>query len=77
LLWLIAHTELFFPISLVCVMLAVELGLRLRQASLDIDPERESLVESARDGLLLGFSLPMVLPHYEQGNRLVLQLSMT
>jgi hypothetical protein len=78
LLWLIAHTELFFPALLICLMLAVEIGLRLRQASPDVEPERESLIESARDGLvvllslLLGFSLPMAVPHYDQRNQLVI-----
>lgn len=76
-LWLIAHTELFFPILLIGLMLAVELGLRVRQALPNFDAERESLVVSARDGLsvllslLLGFSLPMALPHYEQRRQLV------
>jgi hypothetical protein len=73
LFWLIAHTELLFPVSLIGLMLAVELGLRLRHAS-NFDAEHQSLIESARDGLsvllslLLGFSLPMALPHYEQRN---------
>jgi hypothetical protein len=77
LLWIIAHTELFFPLLLGGLMLVVELGFRLRQASPGVDGERQSLVESARDelsvllGLLLGFSLPMALPHYEHRNQLV------
>src|SRR5580698_7634861 len=77
LLWIIAHTELFFPLLLGGLMLVVELGFRLRQASPGVDGERQSLVESARDelsvllGLLLGFSLPMALPHYEPRNQLV------
>ena len=43
-----------------------------------MDEERESLIESARNGLgvllslLLGFSLPMVQPHYEQRRQLVI-----
>ena len=58
-------------------MLVVELGFRLRQTSPGVDGERQSLVESARAelsvllGLLLGFSLPMALPHYEHRNQLV------
>jgi hypothetical protein len=78
LLWLIARTELFFPVLLVCLMLAVEIGLRLRQVTPNVDAERESLILSARDGLavllslLLGFSLPMALPHYDQRNQLVI-----
>ena len=77
LLWVIAHTELFFPLLLGGLMLVVELGFRLRRASPGVDGERQSLVESARDelsvllGLLLGFSLPMALPHYEHRNQLV------
>jgi hypothetical protein len=78
LLWLIAHTQLFFSVLLVSLVLAVEIGLRVRQASSDVDPEREPLIESARDGLvvllslLLGFSLPMAVPHYDQRNALVI-----
>jgi len=75
--WIIAHTELFFPLLLGGLMLVVELGFRLRQTSPGVDGERQSLVESARAelsvllGLLLGFSLPMALPHYEHRNQLV------
>ena len=78
LLWIVAHTELFFPLLLGGLMLVVELGFRLRQASSGINGERQSLVESARSelavllGLLLGFSLPMALPHYEHRNQLVI-----
>ncbi len=56
----------------------MEAGFRARQVSPEIDADRQSLFESARDGLglllsfLLGFSLPMALPHYEQRNQLVL-----
>jgi hypothetical protein len=77
LLGIIANTELFFPLLLGGLMLVVELGFRLRQASPGVDAERQSLVESARGeltvllGLLLGFSLPMALPHYEHRNQLV------
>ena len=77
-LWIVAHTQLFFPLLLVGLMLVVELGFRLRKTSSGINGERQSLVESARDelgvllGLLLGFSLPMALPHYEHRNQLVI-----
>jgi hypothetical protein len=77
LLWIIAHTELFFPLLLGGLMLIVEVGVRLRHASPGVNGERQSLVESARDelgvllGILLGFSLPMALPHYEHRNQLV------
>jgi len=76
--WLTARTELFFPLLLIVLMLVVEFGWWLRQRSSDTDAERQSLVDSARDGLivllglLLGFSLPMVLPHYEQRAQLVI-----
>jgi hypothetical protein len=75
--WIIAHTEIFFPLLLGALILIVELGFRLRQFSTNIDAERQSLIESARDelivllGLLLGFSLPMALPHYEHRNELM------
>jgi hypothetical protein len=77
LLWLIAHTEVFFPLLLVGLTMVVEAGFRLRRASPDFDAEMQPVVESARDGLgvllslLLGFSLPMALPHYEQRTQLV------
>ena len=76
--WIIAHTQLFFPLLLGGLLLVVELGFRLRRASSGINGERQSLVESARSelgvllGLLLGFSLPMALPHYEHRNQLVI-----
>ncbi len=77
-LWVIAHTEVFFFLLLIGLMLVVEFGYRLRSVSHAIDPERQSLVESARNelgillGLLLGFSLPMALSHYEHRNQLVI-----
>lgn len=77
-LWLIAHTELLFPLLLVGLTLIVELGLRLRQTRPSIEDEDQSLIDSARNGLgvllslLLGFSLPMALQHYEQRNQLVI-----
>jgi Protein of unknown function (DUF4239) len=77
LLWLIAHTEVFFPILLVGLILLVEFGFRIRRASAEPNAEIQSVIESARDGLsvllglLLGFSLPMSLPHYEQRTQLV------
>ncbi len=78
LLWLIAHTEVFFSLLLIGLVLAAEFGFRLRHASHGVDAERQSLIESARNelgvllGLLLGFSLPMALPHYEHRNQLVI-----
>jgi hypothetical protein len=77
LLWVIAHTQLFFPLLLGGLMLIVQFGFRLRRASPGINGERQSLVDSARAeltvllGLLLGFSLPMALPHYKHRNELV------
>ena len=81
-LWIIAHTEIFFPLLLGALILIVELGFRLRQVSTNIDAERQSLIESARDqlivllGLLLGFSLPMALPHFEHRNELMVDEAM-
>jgi len=78
-LWIIAHTEIFFPLLFGGLILVVEIGFRMRRASPNIDEERQSLVESARDelsvllGLLLGFSLPMALPHYEHRNELLVE----
>jgi hypothetical protein len=77
LLWLIAHTTIFFPVLLIGLTLVAELGFLMRRASHNVDPDLQSVVESARDrlglllSLLLGFSLPMALPHYEQRVQLV------
>jgi hypothetical protein len=77
LVWVIAHTQLSFPLLLGGLVLIVEFGFRLRRASPGINGERQSLVDSARAeltvllGLLLGFSLPMALPHFEHRNQLV------
>lgn len=77
-LWLIAHTEVFFPVLLVGLILLVEFGFRIRRASAKPSVEIQSVIDSARDGLgvllglLLGFSLPMSLPHYEQRAQLVI-----
>jgi hypothetical protein len=76
LLWLIAHTEIFFPVLLVGLILVPELGFR-RSGSPEISAGLQPVIESARDGLgvllgfLLRFSLPMPLPHYEERNQLV------
>ncbi len=76
-LWLIAHTEIFFPALLVGLILVVEFGFRIRRVSPEISVELQPVIESARDGLgvllslLLGFSLPLSLPHYEQRTQLV------
>ncbi len=76
-IWLIAHTEVFFPVLLVGLILLVEVGFRIRRAHPETSSEIQSAIESARDGLgvllglLLGFSLPMSLPHYEQRTQLV------
>ena len=74
---LIEDPCLFFPVLLVGSMLVVEAGLRLRYASPGMDEERQSLIESARNSLnvllslLLGFSLPMALSHYEHRRQVV------
>ena len=55
----------------------VEVGFRARRRWSHVGGEKQSLFESARDGLnvllsfLLGFSLPMALAHYEQRRQLV------
>ena len=59
------------------LLLVVEVGFRARKVWHSIDAERQSLFQSARNGLnillsfLLGFSLPMALAHYEQQRQLV------
>jgi hypothetical protein len=71
------HTEIFFPVLLIALILVVELGFGIRRRSPEISAELQPVIESARDGLgvllglLLGFSLPMSLPHYEQRTQLV------
>jgi fumarate reductase subunit D len=77
LLRLIAHTEVFFSVVLVVLILLVEFGFRITRASAEPGVEIQSVIESARDGLgvllglLLGFSLPMSLPRYEHRTQLV------
>lgn len=77
-LWLTVHPRLLFLVLLFGLMLMVEAGLRLRGLWGNSDEERQSLVDSARDGLsvllslLLGFSLPMAQPHYDQRNQLII-----
>lgn len=67
----VSHPLLLFALLLVGLMLVVEIGARLRLLSREVDEQRQSLVESARQGLtvllsfLLGFALPMTLPFYE------------
>jgi hypothetical protein len=76
LLWLIAHTEWFFPGVLIGLLLVVELGFLVRRRWPGGE-EVQPAVEGARDGLrvllglLLGFSIPMALPHYEERTKLV------
>lgn len=78
-MWLIRHTQVFFPALLLVLVLTVEFSFFLRRVSSDRIPEMQSTVESARDGLgvlmglLLGFSLPMALPHYERRLQLVVE----
>jgi Protein of unknown function (DUF4239) len=76
-MWLIPHTQIFFPVLLLGLVLMVEFGFFLRRAASDRIPDMQSAVEAARDGLavlmglLLGFSMPMALPHYERQFQLV------
>lgn len=77
--FLIEHPWLLFPILLLGLMLLVEVGLRIRQASSGVDEDHQSLIETARDGLtvlvsfLLGFSLVMAQPNYQQRKQLVIE----
>ena len=67
---LVSHPLALFAVFLVGLMLVVEIGTRLRRVA-EVDEQRQSLIESARQGLtvllsfLLGFALPMTLPYYE------------
>ena len=76
---LISNPWAQFVVFLVGLVIVVEIGLRLRLASSSMDEERQSLIKSARDGMtvllsfLLGFTLPMTLPHYEQRRNLVIE----
>jgi Protein of unknown function (DUF4239) len=76
-MWLIPHTQIFFPVLFFGLVLMVEAGFFMRRVFTDRMPDLQSSVESARDGLavlmglLLGFSLPMALPHYEKQLQLV------
>lgn len=62
---LIEHPWLLFPVLLVGLVLLVEVGLRISQASPGLSEDHQSLIQTARDGLtmlvsfLLGFSLVM------------------
>lgn len=75
--WFIAHTLIFFPVTLIILALMAEFGFLARKASTDLSPDLQRAAESARDGLavlmglLLGFSMPMALPHYELQLQLV------
>ena len=77
--FLIEHPWLLFPVLLLGLMLLVEVGLRIRQASSSVDEDHQSLIETARDGLtvlvsfLLGFSLVMAQPNYQQRKQLVIE----
>jgi len=77
--WIVAHPPLLFLVFLIGLMLVVEIGIRLRRVSEDLDESEQALVKSARDGLtvllsfLLGFALPMTLPYYEARRDLMSQ----
>lgn len=74
---LVSYPWALFVVLFVGLVLVVEIGLHVRATSPDHDAERQSLIKSARDGMtvllsfLLGFALPMALPHYEQRRNLV------
>ena len=75
---LISHPWVLFGVLFLGLLMAMEIGLRARRASSNIDDEQQLLITSARDGLtvllsfLLGFALPMALPHYEQRRNLMI-----
>ena len=76
---LVEHPWLLFPVLFLTLAFMEETGFRLRVAHQDIDEDRQRLIESARDALvvllslLLGFSLPMALEHYEQRRQLMIE----
>jgi hypothetical protein len=79
LLWLIVHTEIFFPVLVVGLIMLAEFGFRIRRAFPETSGGIQSVIESARDGLsvllglLLGFSLPTSLPAAGQLSDLIEQ----
>jgi hypothetical protein len=73
-MWFIERPLYLFPALLVGLFFCVNLGFRFRRADVGDD---HSQLESARNGLnvllslLLGFSLPMAQPHYDQRRNLI------
>lgn len=69
--WVISQPFLFFPLILLGLLAVVEAGARLRHLTASLHDEHQAQVASARDNLnvlvslLLGFSLPMALPHFD------------
>jgi hypothetical protein len=80
-LQLVQDPWLLFPVLFLALALMEEAGFRLRAIRHDIDEDRQRLIESARDAsvvllsLLLGFSLPMALDHYEHRRQLMVDES--
>lgn len=76
---IIENPWILSPIVFGGLLLIVELGLRVRRATGEIDPDRQAMIASARDGLsvllslMLGFSLPAALAHYEARRQLVVE----
>jgi hypothetical protein len=74
LMWFIERPVYLFPVLLAGLFLCVNLGFRFRRVHAGDD---HSQLESARNGLnvllslLLGFSLPMAQPHYDQRKTLI------
>lgn len=71
---------ILFVLLFLLLLTVVEIGCRLRSlVSAEFDEERHSQIEAARDGLgvllslLLGFMLPMGLPHYDQRKQLIVE----
>jgi hypothetical protein len=71
--WLIDHPWHFFSVLLLGLLFCVNLGFYFQRR----DEQTHSQIESARDGLnvplglLLGFTLPMAQPHYDQREELI------
>jgi hypothetical protein len=74
LLWFIDHPWYLFFVLLLGLLSCVNLGFHFRGGE---DAQSISQIESARDGLtillslLLGFTLPMAQPHYDQRKELI------
>jgi hypothetical protein len=73
LVWFVEHPVYLFPALLLGLFVCVNLGFHFRRGQEEVN----SQLESARNGinvllsLLLGFTLPMAQPHYDQRRNLI------